>query len=64
MTGKIDNINDAEKRYLEKIDDDKKALERKNKNRGSRPYRLLGFINRTEYNIFGIISPSKKDNKS
>ena len=56
MTGKIDNIKDAKKEYLERIMDYKIALKKQKVHKKCRAQRLLKFIESAEYSIFGFMS--------
>ena len=53
MTGKINNEKDAEKEYLKNIFGYKKTLKRQKIYSASRSNRMLKFIDRSEYIIYG-----------
>ena len=63
MTGKIDNKEDAEREYLERIIDYKDLLQRERVHPGKRAQTSLKFIKDAEYAIFGIFIPKKKSDE-
>ena len=61
LTGEINKNYDAEKEYLEKIQSDEDLLRSEERRKGRKTQRLLSFIEKVKYGVFGVLFPSQEE---